>query len=448
MKAPAALRALLGLYGLAWRAARPFLRRQRRLADGIGQRLVPPDWTPPADLWIQAASGGEAFLARQLLDELARCAEPLRILCTSCTRQGLDTLEAARLRIAGESPHLTIFTRFFPFDEPALMRRALDLAAPKLLVLLETELWPGLLAACAETDVPVALINGRMSEKSLRGYGKLGLLWRRAAPRRVLAVSHADAARFAALFGPARVALMPNMKFDGVGEPGAETADSGFPFASPFPDILPDGLPVLLLASVRKEEEDALLPVVAALREKAPQAAIVIAPRHMERVDAWLKKTTGPPPPGGIPKGRASRPPAARPAILLRSSGQAAGPGSIVIWDRFGELRSLYSRADAVFVGGSLAPLGGQNFLEPAVLGHVPVVGPHLKNFAWVGEDFFREGLARRVPDADALAPALLDALARPVPRERGARRTAAYLAPRRGGARAAGDLVRAMLER
>ncbi len=153
MKTPLALAALLGLYGLVWRGARPLLRRHRRLNDAFDQRLVPSDWAPSGgvDLWIQAASGGEALLARRLLEELARRGAPLRVLCTSCTRQGLETLEAARNRAAEHAPHIQVFVRFFPLDEPALMRRALALAAPRLLVLLETELWPGLLVAAAET---------------------------------------------------------------------------------------------------------------------------------------------------------------------------------------------------------------------------------------------------------------------------------------------------------
>ncbi len=439
MKPPAALAAVSGLYGFVWRAARPLLRRHKRLADGFEERLVSKDWAPeaPVDLWIQAASGGEAFLARQLLAELAAppaspidspaslssLPAPLRVLCTSCTRQGLDILEAARQWAQNEAPRLHVTVRVFPFDEPALMRRAIALAAPKLLALLETELWPGLLLACAETKTPVALINGRITGKSLRGYRALSPLWRIAAPGRTLAIAEADAARFAALFGPGNVGVMPNMKFDGVDADGDAASDG-----NPFPNVLPDGLPVLLLASVRKEEEELLAPVIAALRKDAPDAAIVVAPRHMERVDSWRQLLDG--------------------SVLLRSAQQPAGPGSIVIWDSFGELRRLYARANAVFVGGSLAPLGGQNFLEAAVLGHVPVVGPHLKNFTWVGEEFFDQGLAKRVADAAALAPALLAELRGHATREEKAAKTAAYLAPHKGGARMAAALVREMLER
>ena len=208
------------------------------------------------------------------------------------------------------------------------------------------------------------------------------------------------------------------------------------------------------------------LPVWAVAR-----AAIVVAPRHMERVDAWRQRLNtlfapdAPPteqykrispcareqgaPTASVNARQAACPQDTAPAgVLLRSTGQPAGPGSVVIWDSFGELRRLYGRANAVFVGGSLAPLGGQNFLEAAVLGHVPVVGPHLKNFAWIGEDFFEQGLARRVPDAAALAPALLEALRSPLSREEKAAQTAAYLAPRRGGGHMAAALVRDMLGR
>ncbi|MDR3074197.1 MAG: 3-deoxy-D-manno-octulosonic acid transferase [Deltaproteobacteria bacterium] len=428
MKLSRGLRFLLGEYSLLWRAARPALRRHNRLKGDFPQRLVPEDWRPdgPVDLWIQAASGGEAFLARQLLGDLgllaAEAQRRLRVLCTSCTRQGLDVLQGAKEDARSAWPLLAVEVRVFPLDEGPIMRRALDFASPRAVALLETELWPSLMAACAERDMPVLVLNGRMTEKSYGGYRWFGPLWRRLAPRRILAMDGADAARFAALFGYGRVSVMPNMKFDALGE-----SPPGLTAESPARRLLPGPYPVVLLASVREEEETALLPVFAFLRAAAPEAVIVVAPRHMERIPAWERLLGGRARAGGA---------------VLRSSlereGGVAAAGSTVIWDAFGELTALYARCSATFVGGSLAPLGGQNFLEAAGQGRVPVVGPHWKNFAWVGEAFFTAGLGLRVRGAEELGPALTAQLhAAPDP-ARVKEKLAAYIASRRGGTRMA----------
>ena len=433
---------LLSEYAILWRLVRPLLSRHKRLRDDFPLRLVPDAWAPPypVDLWIQAASGGESFLVRQLLGELhaltAGCdpQQRLRVLCTSCTRQGLDVLESAKAYGETAWPGLDIAVRVFPLDEPKIMRRAVERAAPKAAVLLETELWPGLMAACADAGVPLVTVNGRMTEKSYSGYRWFSRLWGKIAPSRILAMADADASRFAALFGADRVSVMPNMKFDGV--PLAAPASASGP-DSPVTRLLPPDVPVILLASVREEEEPLLVPVLGYLREHAPESLVVIAPRHMERVQAWqgiLAETFG-------RENALAASGLEEPGAALPLASQA------VLWDRFGQLQALYGRATSVFVGGSLAPLGGQNFLEAAGQGRVPVIGPHWKNFAWVGEEFFTAGLGRRVPDAAALGPALVDGLhAAPEPGTIRLKVTA-YLAPRRGGTRMAAEAVLEVLQ-
>lgn len=434
MKPSLGRKVLLGEYSLLWRAARPVLRRHKRLRDDFSLRLVPGEWGPekPVDIWIQAASGGEAFLARMLLEAVnalvaAERRHPPRVLCTSCTRQGLDVLHAAASHAKTAWPSLDVTVRVFPLDQPKLMQRAVDLASPRAVVLLETELWPGLMAACAERAVPMLVVNGRMTEKSYSGYRWFGPLWRQVAPERILAMSDPDGARFAALFGYDRVAVMPNMKFDAV--PGTLPALSP---DSPAATLLPEGLPVILLASVREEEEPLLGPAIKKLRSLAPDAAIVVAPRHMERADAWK----------ALPEA-----PVALRSALGRENG-AASTGHVVVWDTFGELAALYARANAVFVGGSLAPLGGQNFLEPAGQGRIPVIGPHWKNFAWVGEEFFTAGLAIRVESAEELVSALIDNLRNALDPVLVRERLAAYVDPRRGGTVLAAEAVRDILEK
>ena len=418
------MRAFVGAYGLLWKGARPLLRRHKRLCDDFAERLVPASWElpEPVDVWIQAASGGEAYLARQLLVEVGDLERTGRFLCTSCTRQGLETLR---------SPMPTPFpvaTRVFPLDDPACMLRALESARPRLMVLLETELWPGLMAACAAHNVPIVVLNGRMTEKSLKGYRLLGSFWRTVSPRCVLATSEQDAERFAALFGRECVSLMPNMKFDAVAPGSAATSGKG---AQAVAALLPPSFPVILLASVREQEEALLAEAITLLKSNAPEAVIVVAPRHMEREDAWRARLQT-----VKAEGR----------VLLRTAalqnGEVAAGGDVLLWNAFGELRDLYHRADAVFVGGSLVPLGGQNFLEAALAGAVPCVGPHWSNFTWVGKAFFDEGLGVCVDTVEELVAALLAQLA--APRARAARQAgaAAYVAPRRGGTRRAATLV------
>lgn len=422
--APCTLGPALKAYGLLWKAARPYLARHQRLRSGFAQRLAPEDWARPADLWIQAASGGEAYLTWALLrgaakDLNAGLPAP-SLLLTTCTEQGRQVLQRAADWFAGATGLPAPQVCFFPLDEPALMRRALALAAPRAVLLLETELWPGLLTACRQAGVPVLLGNGRLTAKSLRHYKLLPLSWwEYLAPQAILAISQTDAARFAALFGPARVKLMPNLKFENLLEEAAPPVGLTrfFPPRPPRPDEESNGknnpgpgggpsvenepescrvprrslgresneennsapaAPVILFASVRKAELRPALDALARVRKALPHAVVVLAPRHLHHVPLWQKALAE-------LAGQASGG-----AVQLRSqaegSGRAFTPGAVVIWDAFGELNGLYARADAVFVGGSLAPLGGQNFLEPLAQGVVPVIGPAWDNFAWAAD--------------------------------------------------------------
>ncbi len=399
MSLPFRYAALAGLYGGAWRLARPFLRRVSRLKDGFDERLAPAGWAEPCDLWIQSASAGESYLAAEMLPHLkaplkSPQAGPLRVLLTTCTRQGLDVLSQARQALA-DNPALSPAVRYFPLDQPGIMERALAMAQPRVIVLLETELWPGLLFAAAKRRIPVVVVNGRMSAKSLSGYRKLGGFWPHVAPARVAAISEEDARRFDRLFYredvPVRSSILLNIKFD-----RALRASSGIAQDTPIlPGPLAEQAMRVLFASVREEEEEALAPVLRHIHERKPGVSLLVAPRHMHRVAAWraLLEREGIPP-------------------VLRSGLQGPPPpGAAVLWDAFGELNALYAASHIAFVGGSLAPLGGQNFLEPLAHGSIPLVGPHLKNFAWIGPTLEARGLVRKVADATDLERELFAAI-------------------------------------
>lgn len=380
-------RAALGAYGLAWKAAKARLSGHKRLRHGYGQRLVPDDWAAPATVWIQAASGGEAYLARALLRHLAaarnRAVGPPSLLLTSCTLQGFEILRAAAGEFSEAVGAAEIQVRYFPLDEPAGMARALSLAAPRAVLLLETELWPGLLWACKQAGTPVLVGNGRLTAKSLRNYRLLpAAWWDYLAPERILAVSRPDRDRFAALFGKHRVGMMPNIKFESLLGDAAGAAPEIERFFAP-------GIPMALFASVRKGEIRPVAEALALVQNGAPKAVSVLAPRHLHHVPDWEKALAG----QGL-------------AVKLRSlATEPFSAGDVVIWDRFGELKSLYALARAAFVGGSLAPLGGQNFMEALAQGLVPVMGPAWDNFAWAEDLAAPRGpaqVARTAPDVAA----------------------------------------------
>ncbi|MDL2307633.1 hypothetical protein LJC48_06400 [Desulfovibrio sp. OttesenSCG-928-C06] len=211
----------------------------------------------------------------------------------------------------------------------------------------------------------------------------------------------------------------------------------------------PSHLAPLLLASVREEEEELLLEVLHELRTKRPDLPIVIAPRHMHRVPAWeaaLEKAAHAADAVSNLPASASQ---AAPLLYSKRSDFAdvasalrLRPGEVRIWDAFGEMDQLYRAACAVFVGGSLAPLGGQNFLEPLGVGLIPVIGPYWSNFYWAGTEIFEMNLARRVENAGQLATTLLDLAVNPRPRPDVIRDFNAYLTPRRGGTRQAVQLI------
>lgn len=408
MTASTSTKLILGLYSLAWLPAKPLLKRNSRLSEGYGQRLLQTVPDGPVDVWIQAASGGEAYLARELVLRTP-AHKPIRYLLTSNTKQGVDILK----QVAQDAMH-KVEVAYCPFDQPKLMQKAVEHYAPKAVVLLETELWPGLLAACRKADVPTFVVNARMNTKSFAAYMCAPKLFAELAPHRVMAISDDDARRYSILFGNDRVTRMNNIKFDRVpsGKPTATLKDS------PVTAILGGRTPVAVFASVRQEEETDILKAITKLKEMRPKTSIALFPRHMHRLDFWKKALYD----SGLP-------------TAVRSEiSTAPAPGTVILWDTFGELSAAYEFCRAAFVGGSLKPLGGQNFLEPLSHGIVPVSGPHWSNFAWIGREIVDAGLLKEISTADDLAVTMKNALARPPKPDNVRKRMANYVDPLRGG--------------
>ena len=399
-------------YNLSWSVALPWLRLNHRLAEGYHQRALKGKLPGVADLWIQAASVGESFLALEILKFL-QVEQPIQILLTSNTRQGIDILNQALPDLIRGQNQIQTTIRYFPFDKPSIMAAAIAAIRPKLMVLLETEIWPGLLLALKTQSSKILIINGRITAKSLQRYHLWPSIWQTLRPDEVLAISPADADRFRRLFGPYGVDVMANIKFDRL----VATISCGDD-ENKLKAIIPANNPFIVLASVRQAEEILVKYIIQDVLRNRPETVVGLFPRHMHRMPSWQKILRG----AGI-------------GYTLRSKAERRIPaGSVILWDTFGELLPAYRLAESAFVGGSLVPLGGQNFLEALVSGVIPIVGPWWDNFAWVGREIIDSGLLKVAEDWKHVADLLLKDLARPPSRKVVIDAALQFIEARRGG--------------
>lgn len=410
------------IYNILWQAALPFLKKNQRIGPSFIRRTF-FDHLGKADIWIQAASAGEAFIALSLVSGL-KPARKTRVLITATTSQGMEILESG-LSKKKISPHVDYCLEWFPFDIPDTIQGAVQKINPRVMVLLETELWPALLHYLKENKTWIVIVNARLSEKSARHYGWTKFLWSGLAPDLILAISPADAQKYARVFSHTPIDTMPNIKFDLM----AALPDS--PCKLPLESLVFPPLPLSILASVRKQEEAQALKILKYLLDRYPLQVVAVFPRHMHRLGAWKKKLTR----EGVP-------------FQLRShlTAPVTTPG-IILWDTFGELRSAYGLAAAVFVGGSLQPLGGQNFIEPAVLGTPTVTGPWLSDFAWVGEDIFTQKIVTKCQNWQEVAQTLVAHLHTPVDRSLLEQKAQDYVRQRQGGSHLACQRILSSLD-
>ncbi len=412
------------LYDLAWSLGIPFLRLNRRLAEGYDQRRFRPPLPAPADIWIQAASVGESFLAWELLKRL-NPGRPANILLTSNTRQGMEILEKAIQEITPNDRNISAARAYFPFDKPGIMKRAAAHIHPRVMILLESEMWPAHLAALKKVGCSVVVINGRVTAKSLKGYLYWPSFWHRLRPDKILAISGDDARRFGRLFGSQRVEIMPNIKFDRLGS-AAEAPGKTNPLSFL---VLPD-TKLIVFGSIRHQEEDQVQKILHEIRQRHPMVVTGLFPRHFHHLDSWASFL------------KASKIP-----WCLRSQTDApVPPGTVILWDTYGELTHAYHLATAALVGGTLAPLGGQNFLEPLTSGIRPVIGPSWEDFHWVGAEIIERGLVRVAKDWKEAVILLAGDLTRPAPPEKVREEAYQYVKDRQGGTAMACRLIEEFL--
>ena len=389
--------ALWGLVPLA--LGRLWLRGTRVPAyrERLGERfgLAPPRPGPPA-VWVHAVSVGEVQAALPLVERLRRELPGVPVAMTTVTPTGA---ERVRERLGTGVHHC-----YLPYDLPGAVGRFLERVRPAVGVIMETELWPNLYAACEARGVPVVVANARLSPRSWRGYRRLGRLARETLRRVavVAAQSEADAERFRALGAhPERVHVTGSLKFD-LATP-ASLLESGEALRREWgPDR-----PVWVAGSTHEGEEEAALAAHRRLLARWPEALLVLVPRRPERFERVA----------GLVRRAGFR-------LARRSAGGWDGRAQVLLGDTMGELPLFYAAADAAFVGGSLVPHGGHNPLEAAALGRPVAYGPHTFNFDEIARLLVEEGAARRVGDAGELAATLAgwlaDAAARTAAGERG----------------------------
>lgn len=300
-------------------------------------------------IWFHAVSVGEVQAALGLVSALRTALPAVPLLFTSATPTGRERARQA----CGEMA----IVRYAPYDLPGMLRRLLRTARPRLLIVLETELWPNLLHECALARIPVLLVNGRISSRTLSSYSRWrGLLTRRALDNlRVAAQSAADAGRFAALGVPtSTIRVTGNLKFD------RQIVAAVVQRGRQWRERLAGGRPVWVAGSTHEGEERAVLDAHRDALQSASGALLILAPRHPQRFDEVERLLRATPL-----------------RYQRRSRVDDASPIDVLLLDTVGDLTDFYAAADVAFVGGSLVPVGGHNLLEPAALGLPVVSGPY-----------------------------------------------------------------------
>ncbi|MDX1802866.1 MAG: lipid IV(A) 3-deoxy-D-manno-octulosonic acid transferase [Alcanivorax sp.] len=356
-------------------------------------------------LWVHAVSVGETLAAAPLIERLLADYPQTPLLVTTTTPTGSERVRAL---FGDRVTHV-----YCPWELPGALTRFLRAFDPQLVVVLETELWPNLCAAVQRHGAKLMLMNGRLSEKSYRGYRKFERLVRPMLARfDALAVqTEVEARRYVALGAAAdRVHAIGSVKFDMSLDQAVRDK------AAALRETI-GARPVWIAASTHPGEDEPLLAAHQALLKQQPQTLLVLVPRHPERFDdvAELIRQQG--------------------LRLARRSRDQAVDADIQVYlaDTMGELLMLFGVADLAFVGGSLVPVGGHNLLEPAAWEKPVLTGPHLHNFTAIAQLLDAAGGLTRVADASDLAEVLQRLFADPLARQHQGRAAAAVVEANRG---------------
>lgn len=397
----------LGLFAAIFLASPYWLFRMAwsgRYRDGLAQRLgaVPQGLREfvrqRQTIWVHAVSVGEVIAATRLIELLDSIDPNLPVVISTTTRTG-QTLAQERF---GGLPSSGGRVFYYPLDFAWIVRRYLRVLKPRMLVLMESELWPRMLVETHRANIPVVVVNGRVSDRSLPRYRALRRLWRPFLETLtlVLAQSEQDKQRFSDIGVPQeKVEIAGNLKYD------VRTAGES-KITQELRAHLPTGTRIIVAGSTLAGEESYLLHAFRELLTQFPQLVLILAPRHPERFQAAEEAVQE-----------------AQLPCIRRSSwtSQPIAPGSVFLLDSIGELASIYSLATIAFVGGSLIPAGGHNPLEPAQFAVPIVMGPYAENFRGIVAVLLAQE-AIRVTPPERLTSVVGELLASPLSPEMGLR--------------------------
>lgn len=368
------------LYNLALLALLPYVwlhlflrsRKQPEYLEHLGERFGRYAAAPQQPLiWLHAVSVGETRAAAPIVAALKARYPGHRILLTHMTPTGRRASE----ELFGDG----VLRAYLPYDYPLAVRRFLEHFRPVVGVIMETELWPNLVAACKAGGVPLLLANARLSEKSARRYARFPRLTRAALEglAAIAAQTEQDAARLRALGAP-QVDVLGNVKFDLL--PPPEQLALGEALRQRM-----GPRPVLLAASTREGEEALLFEALA--KRPLGEALLVVVPRHPQRFEevAALAAKAG----FAVQRRSENAPVAAQTQVLLG--------------DSMGEMFAYYAACDIAFVGGSLLDYGSQNLIEPCAVGRPVLIGRSTYNFSLAAEQALECGAARQIGTAEEL---------------------------------------------
>lgn len=390
------------LLRLLWRGRRaPAYRRRWRERFGFFPTTVDTD-----TIWVHAVSVGEAIASFPLVRRISERYPDYPVVLTTTTPTGSERVTQ---QLAGQVHH-----GYAPYDLPGAVKRFLFRTRPRVVVVMETEIWPNLYAACHARDIPVIIANARLSERSAGGYRRLAALTRDTLSHvtRVAAQSDADAGRLQALGArPEHIEVTGNLKFD-ITLPASLTEE-----AAALRRDWGTHRPVWIAASTHEGEDEQVLSAFAEIRRHSPNLLLVLVPRHPERFDRVAELCNR----QGL-------------QLVRRTAHRPCTPGTdVFLGDTMGELRLLYRGADIAFVGGSLVPTGGHNPLEPAAMQLPVIFGPHMFNFAEITGLLLEAGGAVQVDGAGQLAATVTGFLKDPARRTEIGERAIAVVEANRG---------------
>ncbi|MBZ2190290.1 lipid IV(A) 3-deoxy-D-manno-octulosonic acid transferase [Alcanivorax sp. JB21] len=389
------------LLRLWWRGRREpayRVRWQERLALGLGRHAC------QNSIWVHAVSVGETLAAEALIEALLRQYPDLPVVLTTTSHTASRQVQQ---RFADRVIHV-----YCPWDTPDALHRFFNTFQPRLILLMETELWPNMIALASLRAVPVMLVNGRLSARTFNGYQRVPALTAPmlAGVSRLLVQSDVDARRFLSLgAAAAAIEITGSIKFD-------TNLQAVRPVAA---RIRADwtARPVWIAASTHRGEDEQVLAAHHQICQSCPDALLILVPRHPERFArmAALVTETG---------FRMAR----------RSAGErVTAQTQVYLGDTMGELLALFGACDVAFVGGSLVPAGGHNLLEPAAWGVPVVTGPHLENFERIAALLAEAGALSSVGDAHSLAEVVTGLLGDAALRQRQGAAAAAVVAANTG---------------